>query len=56
MLAFDQLRDPAQIKIANMGKTMMLDKGLGLNAVDDLIATAGDYISFAKFAGERLPP
>ena len=49
MLAFDQLRDPAQIKIANMGKTMMLDKGLGLNAVADLIATAGDYISFAKF-------
>lgn len=49
MLAFDQLRDPAQIKIANMGKTMMLDKGLGLNAVDDLISTAGDYISFAKF-------
>lgn len=49
MLAFDQLRDPAQINIATMGKTMMLDKGLGLNAVDDLIATAGAYISFAKF-------
>lgn len=30
------------------GKTMMLDKGLGLNAVDDLLATAGDYINFAK--------
>lgn len=31
------------------GKTMMLDKGLGLNAVDDLLATAGDSITFAKF-------
>lgn len=30
-------------------KTMILDKGLGLNTVDDLLATAGDYISFAKF-------
>ncbi|KRM54768.1 phosphosulfolactate synthase [Lacticaseibacillus sharpeae] len=31
------------------GKTMMLDKGLGLHAVDDLLATAGTHISFAKF-------
>lgn len=29
--------------------TMMLDKGLGLNALDDLLELASDYISFAKF-------
>ncbi|KRK98965.1 phosphosulfolactate synthase [Secundilactobacillus odoratitofui DSM 19909 = JCM 15043] len=32
-----------------MGKTMVLDKGLGLNEVTDLIAVAGAHISFVKF-------
>ncbi|XZO08402.1 phosphosulfolactate synthase [Weissella paramesenteroides] len=31
-----------------VGKTMMLDKGLGLKAVDDLLVTAGEYIDFVK--------
>ncbi|MFD1440419.1 phosphosulfolactate synthase [Lacticaseibacillus hegangensis] len=31
------------------GKTMMLDKGLGLNETEDLLATAGDYLDYAKF-------
>lgn len=44
MLAYDFMNQAQP-----QGKTMMLDKGLGLNAVDDLLATAGDYISFAKF-------
>ncbi len=28
---------------------MMLDKGLGLNAVSDLLSVAGAHITFAKF-------
>lgn len=31
------------------GKTMMLDKGLGLHATADLLATAGAYLDYAKF-------
>lgn len=45
MKAFDFLENKTQ----TLGKTMVLDKGLGLNEVDDLIATAGDYMTFAKF-------
>ncbi|CUS26817.1 phosphosulfolactate synthase [Paucilactobacillus oligofermentans DSM 15707 = LMG 22743] len=48
MQAFDFLTQNKNHEMAPEGKTMMLDKGLGLNAVDDLLETAGDYISFAK--------
>lgn len=48
MKAFDFLNQTSETTIP-MGKTMVLDKGLGLNAVDDLIATAGDAITFVKF-------
>ncbi|WP_125703046.1 phosphosulfolactate synthase [Lacticaseibacillus daqingensis] len=44
MLAFDFLN-----KDTPTGQTMVLDKGLGLNAVADLIATAGASIDFVKF-------
>ena len=30
------------------GVTMVIDKGLGINATQDLIATAGDVIDFIK--------
>lgn len=30
------------------GITMVIDKGLGLNQVDDLLATAGDYVDVVK--------
>ena len=32
------------------GYTMILDKGLGRNATEDLMATASDYIDFLKFS------
>jgi len=32
------------------GFTMVLDKGLGPNATEDLMATAADYIDFVKFS------
>jgi len=32
------------------GFTMVLDKGLGRHAVEDLMATAADYIDFLKFS------
>lgn len=44
MLAFQELGGKA-----DQGKTMMLDKGLGLNAVSDLLSVAGAHITFAKF-------
>lgn len=44
MLAFDFLTTPEK----QMGKTMMLDKGLGMSAVADLLQTAGGEIDYAK--------
>lgn len=49
MQAFRFLNESKKEQPTVSGKTMVLDKGLGLNAVDDLLATAGNYISFAKF-------
>lgn len=49
MQAFKFLNESKTEEWTANGKIMMLDKGLGLNAVEDLLATAGDYISFAKF-------
>ncbi|KRK32611.1 phosphosulfolactate synthase [Loigolactobacillus bifermentans] len=49
MEAFQFLKTKPMTAEPTLGRTMMLDKGLGLNAVDDLIATAGEDISFAKF-------
>lgn len=44
MLAFNFLKQ-AQAS----GKTMLLDKGLGMNAVTDLLQTAGAELDYAKF-------
>lgn len=41
-------RGDTKDKDVAVGKTMMLDKGLGLKAVDDLLVTAGEYIDFVK--------
>ncbi|MGV3184881.1 phosphosulfolactate synthase [Weissella paramesenteroides] len=41
-------RGDTKNKNVSAGKTMMLDKGLGLKAVDDLLVTAGEYIDFVK--------
>lgn len=49
MEAFQFLKTQPMTTLPTLGRTMMLDKGLGLNAVDDLIATAGNNIDFAKF-------
>ncbi|WP_179394872.1 phosphosulfolactate synthase [Lacticaseibacillus absianus] len=46
MQAFERSITPGA---APHGRTMVLDKGLGLNAVTDLIATAGASISWVKF-------
>jgi phosphosulfolactate synthase len=38
------------LKPRSDGFTMVLDKGLGRNATEDLMATAADYIDFVKFS------
>jgi phosphosulfolactate synthase len=38
------------MKPRSNGFTMVLDKGLGRNATEDLMATAADYIDFVKFS------
>ena len=48
MRAYSFLNTALPQKDQKSSLTMMLDKGLGLNAVDDLLETAGGYISFAK--------
>jgi phosphosulfolactate synthase len=46
-----QMPEPGRsMKPRTNGFTMVLDKGLGRNAVDDLMATASDYIDFLKFS------
>ncbi|GAB2024922.1 phosphosulfolactate synthase [Lactovum odontotermitis] len=49
MLAYDFLDTKKNSSDSNGGKTMVMDKNLGLSRVDDLLATAGNYISFVKF-------
>lgn len=49
VLAFHFLQKKTNNCDRHLGKTMVMDKNLSLRAVDDLLATAGDYISFVKF-------
>jgi phosphosulfolactate synthase len=42
-LTKDRLRDPEE------GITMMLDKGMGPNMVEDFLEISGPYVDFAKF-------
>ncbi len=49
MKAFDFITPDRITKPRKNGITMMLDKGMGLNAVDDLMKVSGEYIDFAKF-------
>lgn len=49
MLAYQFLNQVSQKKGRQVGLTMVLDKGLGLNQTTDLIQTAGQYIDFVKF-------
>ncbi len=47
------LEDPLEgrlLKPRDNGLTMVLDKGLGINALEDLLDIAGDYIDFLKFS------
>ncbi|AZZ61189.1 phosphosulfolactate synthase [Oenococcus sp. UCMA 16435] len=44
---FLNLRRPEKPRTS--GLTMMLDKGLGIKALDDILSTSADYIDFAKF-------
>jgi len=49
MKAFDFITPDRAAKPRKNGITMMLDKGMGLNAVEDLMNVSGKYIDFAKF-------
>ena len=48
-----EITDPLQgrkDKPRNVGLTMVLDKGLGLNYLNDLLEMSGDYIDYIKFS------
>lgn len=48
----DELRDPLGARdesCPHRGKTMLLDKGLGINSFQDVLETAADYIDYIKF-------
>ncbi len=48
MKAFDFITSDRTFKPRKNGITMMLDKGMGLNAVEDLMEVSGEYIDLAK--------
>ncbi|CAG7642308.1 Phosphosulfolactate synthase [Paenibacillus allorhizosphaerae] len=53
-----QLNDPTgcrTTKPRNLGKTMVIDKGLGLHALEDLLETAGAYIDMLKIGFGTSP-
>jgi phosphosulfolactate synthase len=53
-----QLRDPSgrrEAKPRRFGLTMVIDKGLGPHAFEDLLATAGDHVDIVKFAFGTSP-
>jgi phosphosulfolactate synthase len=53
-----KLSDPTESRTAKprtFGKTMVIDKGLGLNAFQDLLDTAGDYIDLLKIGFGTSP-
>jgi phosphosulfolactate synthase len=49
MKAFNFIAPDRITKPRENGITMMLDKGMGLNAVEDLLEVSGEYIDLAKF-------
>lgn len=49
MKAFNFITPDRIAKPRENGITMMLDKGMGLNAVEDLLEVSGEYIDLAKF-------
>ncbi len=49
MKAFNFIASDRISKPRKKGITMMLDKGLGLNAINDLMEVSGEYIDLAKF-------
>jgi len=49
MKAFNFITPDRTAKPRKNGITMMLDKGMGLNALKDLMEVSGEYIDFAKF-------
>ncbi|TFE29885.1 phosphosulfolactate synthase [Cohnella luojiensis] len=52
------LTDPSgrrQLKPRTKGRTMVIDKGIGLHAFTDLLATSGEYIDIIKFGFGTSP-
>lgn len=52
------LSDPTERRTSKprkLGKTMVIDKGLGLHALEDLLQTAGDYIDMLKIGFGTSP-
>lgn len=49
MKAFNFITPDRTTKPRKNGITMILDKGMGLNALKDLMEVSGEYIDFAKF-------
>ncbi|MFT8424748.1 MAG: phosphosulfolactate synthase [Liquorilactobacillus sp.] len=49
MHAYNFLNNVPHLKTKRTGLSMILDKGLGLNAASDLAQSAGEYIDFIKF-------
>lgn len=53
-----RLADPSGSRMAKprvIGQTMVIDKGLGLSAFEDLLQTAGSYIDFIKIGFGTSP-
>jgi len=54
----ERLTDPSgrrASKPRSAGRTMVLDKGLGLNAFEDLLSLSGEYIDIVKFGFGTSP-
>lgn len=49
MKAFNFITPDRITKPRKNGITMMLDKGMGLNSVEDLLEVSGEYVDLAKF-------
>ncbi|TDF99230.1 phosphosulfolactate synthase [Paenibacillus piri] len=53
-----QLKDPSSRrteKPRRLGKTMVIDKGMGIHALDDLLQTAGAYVDMLKMGFGTSP-
>ena len=54
MNAFDFLTKD-RIRAPEQGITMMLDKGMGPNMVEDFLEISGPYVDLQNLDGELLP-